>query len=127
MQRVRSQSLRRSVLVLALLSPIACVSWRNEPVPAAGSRAAERLPSRVRIVTADGRSTLLWDPYLRNDSIIGTARGPHRDDTVTVRIARADIRALEARRPSAGRSTLLALGAVAVFIALINVLAGGGS
>ena len=123
MQPFTGQLLRRHLFVLlAALLAIGCVAWRPEPVSVAGSRAAERLPSRVRIVTADGRSMLLWDPSLRNDSLIGTRRGSHSGDTETVRVARTEIRSFDARRPSVGGSFMMFVGIVGGVIVALTVL-----
>ena len=101
---------RHGALVAALLGLGACVEWRPEAVPAPSSRAADRLPSEARIVTVDGRELLLRDPYVQNDSLIGMVPGARGGAAQVVGVPLKEIRSLEARRPSVGRSTALAAG-----------------
>jgi hypothetical protein len=114
-------------LLFAAVATMACVSWRQEPVPQSGSRAATRLPSEILVVTADGRTTTVRDPEIVGDSLIGSEAG-RNDNARSIRLALRDIRELEARRPDAGRSLLMAtaigVGSFALFALL---LAGEGS
>ena len=118
---------RHGALVVALLGLGACVEWRPEAVPAPGSRAADRLPSEARVVTGDGRELLLRDPYVQNDSLIGVALRARGRDREVVGVALKEIRFLEARRPSVGRSAALAAGIVGGVIVVLNLLSGNGS
>ena len=117
------------VLTLALLGTLACVEWRVETPPSAGSRAASRLPSRIRIETQAGQSMLLWDPEIRGDTLFGlTADAARPEPPAPVGIAIADVRRFEARRASPARSAGLALGIlVGTIVGLEVVLGGPGS
>jgi hypothetical protein len=118
---------QRGALVAALLALGACVEWRPEAVPASSSRAADRLPSETRIVTGDGRELLLRDPYVQDDSLFGVVLGVRGGDREVVGVALTEIRFLEARRPSVGRSAALAAGILGGVIVVLNVLYGNGS
>jgi hypothetical protein len=117
----------RVALVIALLAVVGCVEWRPEAVPTPNSRAADRLPSQARIVTGDGRELLLRDPYVQHDSLMGEVPSGRGGVPELVGVPLNEIRSLEARRPSAGRSAVLAAGIVAGMIAVFDVLLGGGS
>lgn len=105
------------MLTLIPVQATACVSWRRESVPEAGTREASQLPSRVRVVTAAGGERTIWYPEILKDTLVGVAgRGRSREDTTTIRVAVADIRRPEVRRPSLMRSTILVAGIVAAGI-----------
>ena len=114
-------------LVLALIGLGGCVEWRPEAVPAPSSRAADRLPSEARIVTGDGRELLLRDPRVQNDSLIGMVPGARGGAPEVVGVPLKEIRSLEARRPSVGRSAALAAGIVGGVIVVLTVLFGTSS
>ena len=128
MSRVVTRGItRRGSLVVALLGFGACVEWRPEAVPAPSSRAADRLPSEARVVTGDGRDLLLRDPCVQNDSLIGIVPGARGGAPEVVGVPLKEIRSLEARRPSVGRSAALAAGIVGGVIVVLNILLGTGS
>ena len=124
---LRRRAIQWPVLLLVFLFATACVEWRVEPVPGPSSRAASRLPARVRVETQSGQSMVLWYPELRGDTIVGRLNGTDHPGSVTeMRIAIADVRHLEARRPSFARSAVAAVGITVAALGLL-VLALGGS
>jgi hypothetical protein len=121
---MRTRCFRRVFILLAALSAAACVSWRHESVPQSGSRAAERLPSQVRVATADGRTTTVRDPRIIGDTLTGTEKCGD-GEKMPIRIALSDIRELESRRPDAGRSAAMALVVVFASLGLLAILLSG--
>ena len=113
-------------LTVAVMCSVSCVEWRVESPPAAGSRAASRLPSRVRIETRTGRSMILWDPQIRGDSLFGVAdHVPRAGSPTLVGVAIADVQRFEARRPSPSRSAVFGLGIVVGTVLVLGALLGG--
>ena len=111
--------------VVALLGTLACAEWRVEMVPPAGSRAASRLPSRIRIETQGGQSIILWEPKIRGDTLVGfTVGGARGMRSAPVRVAIADVRQFEALRAtpvtSAGLTLGLVVGAIVGFDLLLR-------
>ena len=124
-QTARRRS-RPLVLTATLLGTLACVEWRVETPPSAGSRAASRLPSRIRIETQAGQSMLLRDAEIRGDTLFGlTADAARAQHPAPVGIAISDVRRLEARRASPARSAGLALALLVGTIVGLEMLLGG--
>ena len=121
--------MRRLVSVgrmVALLGTLACAEWRVEMVPPAGSRAASRLPSRIRVETQGGQSIILWDPKIRGDTLIGfTADAARGMRSAPVRVAVADVRQFEALRARPAVSAVLTLGLLVGAIAGFDLLLRG--
>jgi hypothetical protein len=109
--------------MLALVGTLACAEWRVEMVPPAGSRAASRLPSRIRIQTQGGQSIIIWDPKIRDDTLIGfTADGARRMRSAPVRVAVVDVQQFEALRARPATSAALTLGLLVGAIVGVDVL-----
>jgi hypothetical protein len=88
--------------IATLVSLNACYVWR----PAVLDAGHEFLNGNARLTRTDGTAVVVRGPRLVGDSIVGTATR-----TVTpVAFARADVRRIEVRRLSRGRTA--AVGAV---------------
>jgi hypothetical protein len=81
----------RSTALACLLLLNACTSWRVQPGTAA-ELVAERQPKEVRLRGEDGRQTVLRQPFIRSDSLLGRTK---RD---TAGLALNEVRAIEVRR-----------------------------
>jgi hypothetical protein len=93
---------RRSVLVTAVAGLNACYVWQ----PAVLDPTHEFLNGDARLTRSDGAAVVVCGPRLVGDSIVATATR-----TVTpVVIPRADVRRIEVRRLSGGRTA--AVGAI---------------
>jgi hypothetical protein len=112
--------------VVALVGSLACAEYRVEMVPPAGSRAASRLPSRIRIETQGGQSIILREPKIRGDTLVGfTAGGARGMRAAPVRVAIADVRQFEALRATPVTSAGLTFGLLVGAIVGIDVLLRG--
>ena len=123
-----SNAMRRTrpLLTVALICAVSCVAWRVETPPSAGSPAASRLPSRVRIETRTGQLMILSDPEIRGDTLFGVTDNAARAGSPTaVGVAIADLRRFEARRPSPSRSAVMGLGIVVGTTFVLEALLGG--
>lgn len=95
------RSIATSLLVLHMAS---CHSWRSEALAPAQLVPAEH-PEVVRVTRSDGSILILRHPTVRNDSMFGI--GP---DSAEARLALQDVREVEVRRFSAGKTAGLVLG-----------------
>ena len=112
-----------SLAAIIVSSADACVVWHHESVPPADSRAATKLPSVIRIVTAEGQTVTLWYAEVHGDTLIGERRGRYvTADSVRFAIAAHDVRRLDARRASLKRTALLVLGPPTVFVAIMAIM-----
>ena len=112
---MRSLLARRVIAALLLVLLTACQSWRPTTVSPQGWTPEER-PSSVRVTLMDGETVTVEDPTVRNDSIVGATE-------VGVGVASRDVRLLEVRRFSVGKTVGLVLGIpVVVFAVLVVVL-----
>ncbi len=100
--------LLRSAAILLLAG---CAHWEPYSIPSAGGTRA-RLPSSLRITAAESSSSLIVDPYVREDTLYGTTRG----DTVALPLSA--IRALERQRLDPGRTFAAVAGGLAVWATL---------
>ena len=103
-----------AVLLLVLLT--ACHSWQQTTVSPQQLIRGEQ-PTSVRVTRASRETITLRDPTMRNDSVFGVT------DADVTGVDLGDIRMLEVRRFSVGRTlglsvglTFFALGAVAILV-----------
>lgn len=107
---------------MVLLNTTGCMTWRA--VPAANdSVAGDATFSRARVVLRDGTTITLHDVTVRPDSVVGFAG----DERTRVAVAQPQVERVETRKVSAGRTTglvggVLAVVALAVLIAIAQAL-----
>jgi hypothetical protein len=106
---------RPLALFLLVLHLTGCYSWQPATV-SPRQFIEEEQPGQIRIVQADGERMELRNPRIESDSL--TARIFSRLRTGTVRIALADITAVESRRLQVGK-TVLAMVPLYLPVALI--------
>ncbi len=118
----RTPLARRVIAALLLVLLTACHSWRPTTVSPQGWTPEER-PSSVRATLRSGEIRTVWEPTMRNDSIV-SATGFAGAAAVALR----DVRLLEVRHSNiAGSIGLGLLASVAVlFLAAAAACAGGG-
>jgi len=92
---------RLTALVLLLVYLPACHSWRTETVAPQVVIEAKH-PDQIRIVRADGTKQVVHQPAVVADTLRGTPGEPV--------IPMSDVRAVETRRVSGGRTMLLVVG-----------------
>ena len=110
----RTPLARRVMAALLLVLLTACHSWQPTTVSPQGWTPEER-PSSVRVTRMDGETVTVGDPTVRNDSIVG-ATG------LGVGVASRDVRLLEVRRFSVGKTVGLVLGIPVVVAAVLVVV-----
>ena len=118
--------------VLAALSPAACMSWQRSTAEPA-TLVAHKPPSKIRVIDPRSGVMMLWQPFVRNDSI-----GGFRDSTLSGSpyvTPLSDVARVEVYRVDAGRTALAVMGigvTVALIAAAVNALSnldlnfGGG-
>jgi hypothetical protein len=114
--------MRKTVLLtLVLCAAASCVTWREQKQ---GPRALLARPERsVRV----NRSTVLFNPSIAGDSLIGTVSKAREDgyvaraDSTRVAFALGDIQRIDARRVSPLRTAALAGGLFVGALALAIV------
>ena len=119
-----------SAVMLAAFS-LGCTTWKTERLAPEQVITSKR-PDHVRVLQASGARLELWAPRLSNDSLIG--RLERGDSARLGAIALAEVRELQVRGVSAGKTVLLAAG-VGVAVLLVAAAAssdgyfkdGGGS
>ena len=117
-----------ATLLLLILTGSGCQAWRVEPVRPESLLATRNL-SFVRVTRSDGSKVVLEDPALRPDTLSGIASSQGAD--VEMSIPLADVRQVETRHFSAGRTVGLGVGLVAaafatILVAFITSCSGGG-
>jgi hypothetical protein len=75
--------------------------------------ASPRPPERIRITRTDGARVEIWQPFVRNDTVIGQNATPHQA-TMYLVVPLPDVKSVEVRGPS----PLLTLGFVGAAVAL---------
>ena len=101
-----------SILLLALhLS--GCASYSQTATPLATLTSSPRPPERVRITRNDGARVEIWQPFVRNDSVIGQNAVPQQATQYLV-VPLPDVKSVEVRQPS----PLLTLALVGVAVGL---------
>jgi hypothetical protein len=94
-----------AILLVSYLS--GCTSWQvQSAAPEQVLQDSHLVRKGVRVTTLDGQRFKVEHPALRADTLTGTR------DTTAVAIPLGQIRALDVRRPSAGRTTLLVAGSL---------------
>ena len=105
---------RRIIAALLMVLLTACHSWR--PTTVSPQRLiAEDQPSSVRVTVMDDETVTIDDPTMRNDSIVGVT-------DAGVGVASRDVRSLEVRRFSVGKTIELGLGIAAGLAAVAAVV-----
>jgi hypothetical protein len=106
------------ILLVALVALLlGCAHWEPYPLPASTPE-APRLPTSLRVWTADRAATVLARPMVRADTVYGSSRG----DTLAIPLSA--VQRLERQRLEAGRTAAAVAGGLALWITL-GVLGGG--
>jgi hypothetical protein len=112
MRPVRTRRSGIAYLLLLLYLP-ACTSWHvGTPTPAQFVETEH--PQTVRVTRTDGTTLELKAPVVRGDSLVGTVG---RDRTVS--LALSDVRSVEVKRTSTGKTVLLVGAGVVVVVAVL--------
>ncbi len=111
---MRNPLARRVIAALLLVLLTACHSWQPTTVSPQGWTPEER-PSSVRVTLATGETVTVENPTVRNDSIVGVT-------DASVGVASRDVRSLEVRRFSVGKTIELGLGIAAGLAAVAAVV-----
>jgi hypothetical protein len=106
---------------LIVLTLAGCSTWRGtrlaEPAPGAPATA---LPEQIRVYLADGRVVRLKYASVEGDSLRGiSTRSGHRPLAFAVK----DVRAIEARRASTGKTVLFVFGTVVLAAGILVLIA----
>src|SRR4051812_17928023 len=104
---MRRGAIRCYSAILLVTYVSGCTSWHvQNAAPERVLQDSELVRKGVRVTTLDGQRFKVEHPALRADTLSGTR------DTAAVAIPLGQIRALDVRRPSAGRTTLLVVGSL---------------
>lgn len=108
----------RGLLLLVLLSSVACYSWQ----PSDPARfTVEARPERGRVVLNDGSTHVLWEPrIIQADSVFGYAEA----DSTAVAWPMSEVRSLQVREINPALTIGVTVGAMAVGFALACSSAG---
>jgi len=119
---MRIHCCRRVGFVLLLTQVVGCVAWSVRPVSPV-QLINDEGPDRVRLTNPAGSQLVLWQPFVRSDSIIG------QTELGETPMAVADIRTVAVRRVDPLRTGLLIVGVpvVALFGAFLYFIAACGS
>ena len=110
--------MRKPIALTMLVTLTACSTM--QPVAQPREFMATRQPSVVWVSKASEPNMLVLDaPKLIGDSIVGFIEGEYTE------IAMGQIRAMQARQYSRGRTTAFAVGAVATVIGAFLLIQGG--
>ncbi len=121
------------MLLAALVAagPLACASWKKQPADPAALLDREHPPRRIRLTLADGSRVVIEDPALRGDSLVGLTKVTiqHVDPwdekrDVNGAVALADIREVEIRKVSPGKTLLLVAGGVGATVIIAAIASG---
>lgn len=111
----RTPLARRLIAALLLVLLAGCHSWRPTTVSPQTLISAEQ-PSSVRVTLLNGETVTVESPTVRNDSIVGVM-------DASVGVASRDVRSLEVRRLSIGKTIGLGFGiAAGLLVALVVAL-----
>ena len=105
---------RRVIAAPLLVLLTACYNWRATTVSPQTLIPAEQ-PSSVRVTLLNGETVTVENPTVRNDSIVGVT-------DASVGVASRDVRSLEVRRFSVGKTIELGLGIAAGLAAVAAVV-----
>jgi hypothetical protein len=86
---------------------LGCTTWKTQPV-GPQQVVSEKRPEQVRVIQSNGAQVELWSPQISNDSLVG--RLQRNDSTRLSGVPLADIKELQVRGVSAGKTVLLAVG-----------------
>ena len=124
-----------TALAMAGLLLGGCSTWRMQGQAPATAISATPSPPHVRITLRDGTMLEAYDTVVRGDSLIGVGPADSPRDTIMygrfvalpvshprIAVALSDIRTLEIRTHSGGRTALLVTGiTVVLFVAAVIV------
>ena len=126
---MRPSSRWNSLVVVALLllaGSTGCASWKKQPASPEALLGQQKAPHLMRVTLANGSRVEIENPAIRGDSLVGKVRSWARTDwgqsqkTADGGVLLADIRKVEVRKFSAGKTLLLAAvaaGATAIIVA----------
>ena len=106
--------MRRScalTLLVVSLANGACYAWHAEPL-APDSLVRALQPMELRVTHANGSETILEQPTVRADTLVGVVQGGNNAQEVAIPIS--DVSQLATRKFSAGRTLGLVVGAAAI-------------
>lgn len=109
-----------ATVLLATVSLAACTTWRTERLPPRQSLANRDL-KHVRITLADGTVTELRYPVLRNDTLWGRSELERQ-----IKVPVSDIRQVETRGLTAGRTAASVLVVAAVIGGIVAAATSSG-
>ena len=112
----RSPLARRVIAALLIVLLTACQTWQPTTVSPQGWTPEER-PSSVRATLTSGEIKTVWDPRMRNDSMVGA-----RDFAGASAVSLRDVRLFEVRRTDVARSIGLGL-LISVAVLSLTVIA----
>jgi len=93
--------------ILLVIYMSGCTSWRAQTVaPERVLQDSHLVRKGVRVTALDGQRFEVDHPALRADTLIGTR------DAAAIAVPLSQVRGLDVRRPSAGRTTLLVAGSL---------------
>ena len=111
---------RAVLLLFLLLNLTACTSWQPAATPSPTQFVEVEQPDRVRVTVRDGTESVLEEPSVEGDELVGTV------EEASVRVPFGDIFRLEVRRFSVGRTVMwvaVGVGAYAAgFSAVMTLL-----
>jgi len=103
--------LRHSSAAVFLMLASACHVWK--PVELGPTR--EFVNGRTRIERTDGTTTIIRGPRLVGDSVVGT----HERTSAHVALASADVRRMEVKQISRGRTAVVGAGLLLLYWAFV--------
>jgi len=114
MLRIRSSLAARSLALFAVLSLTmpGCTAWKIKQTPPAELLAAKR-QTEVRVTLADKKRIVITNPRIAGDSLVSSgvpASSADHGKPSRAAIALSDIRSVEVREFSSGRTVLLIVG-----------------
>ena len=108
---------RAVLLLFLLLNLTACTSWQPAATPSPTQFIEAEQPDRVRVTVRDGTESVLEEPSVEGDELVGTV------EEASVRVPFGDIFRLEVRRFSVGRTVMwVAVGVGAYVAAFVTVM-----
>ena len=120
----RTPLARRVIAAMLMVLLTACQTWRPTTVSPQQLIAEER-PSSVRVTLTNGEAVTVRDPTMRNDSIVGVTENDRGPRYSPVGMASREVRLLEVRHFSVGKTIGLAGLAVATIGLVVYVVLAG--
>ncbi|HEU5303720.1 MAG TPA: hypothetical protein VFU40_03665 [Gemmatimonadales bacterium] len=116
MWRSGCYSYRVASAVTLVAFSVSCTTWKS-PQLAPEQVIASKRPDHVRVLQSSGAQLELWNPRISNDSLVG--RLARADSTRLDGMPLADIKQLQVRAVSAGKTVLLVTG-IGVAVLLVG-------